>query len=48
LSDGSLRALWYFTGNGAYAQKARDILVAWVQDAKHRYYRVSCDGQITF
>jgi hypothetical protein len=25
----TLSRMWYFTGNGAYAQKARDILIAW-------------------
>jgi hypothetical protein len=25
----NLSRMWYFTGNGAYAQKARDILIAW-------------------
>lgn len=25
----SLARMWYFTGNAAYAQKARDILIAW-------------------
>jgi hypothetical protein len=29
IAIGNLSRMWYFTGNTAYAQKARDILVAW-------------------
>jgi fibronectin type 3 domain-containing protein len=30
----NLSRMWYFTGNEAYAKKARDILVAWAQTHK--------------
>jgi hypothetical protein len=32
----NLSRMWYFTGNEAYAQKARDILVAWANT--HTYF----------
>lgn len=30
----NLARMWYFTGNGAYAQKAHDILLAWAKTQK--------------